>query len=91
MGLKFNPTKIEHQVTEVSYVVHLFTSQGLKQDPKKIRAVKEMPASTHKEGVLRLLGTVNYLDKFIEHKANLQGPISMLVQKDKVLEWTDCQ
>ena len=91
VGLKFNPTKIKHQVTEVGYVGHLFTSHSLKPDPEKIRAIKEMPAPTDKKGVLQLLGTVNYLDKFIEHKADLQGPISMLVQKGKVFEWTECQ
>ena len=39
------------------------------------------------EGVLRFLGTINYLDKFIEHKADLQGPISQLTQKDAAFVW----
>ena len=40
-----------------------------------------------KEGVQRLLGTVNYLDKFIENKAAIQGPISQLLQKDAAFVW----
>ena len=75
------------RVPEVSYVGHVFSSEGLKPDPNKIRAISEMPPPSDKEGVLRILGTVNYLDKFIEHKANLQEPISQLTQKDVVLVW----
>ena len=56
--------------------------QGLKPDPDKIRTISEMPPHSDKEVVLRILGTVNYLDKFIEDKANLQEPISQLTQKD---------
>ena len=87
VGLKFNPEKLKLRVSEVSYVGHLLTAQGLKPDPEKVRAIREMPAPTDKEGVLRLLGTVNYLDKFIQHKAELQGPISQLTQKDKSFVW----
>ena len=46
-----------------------------------------MPPPEDKEGVLRILGTVNYLDKFIEHKADIQGPISQLTQKDAAFMW----
>ena len=71
----------------MSYVGHLFSADGLKPDPEKIRAIKEMSPPTDKEGVLRFLGTLNYLDKFIEHKAELQGPISQLTQKDAAFVW----
>ena len=56
--------------------------QGLKPDPDKIRTISEMPPHSDKEVVLRTLRTVDYLDKFIEDKANLQEPISQLTQKD---------
>ena len=45
------------------------------------------PAPTHKEGVLWILGTITYLDKFIEHKADLQGPITQLTQNDAAFVW----
>ena len=71
IGLKFNPHKAKLRVPEVSYVGHLFTADGLKPDPEKVKAINEMPAPTDKDGILRFLGTVNYLDKFMEHKADL--------------------
>ena len=40
-----------------------------------------------KEGVLQTLGTVNYLDKIIEHNADIKEPISQLTQKDVAFVW----
>ena len=87
IGLKFNPHKAKLRVPKVSYVGHLFTADGLKPDPEKVKAFNEMPAPTDKDGILRFLGTVNYLDKFIEHKADLQGPISQLTRNDTAFVW----
>ena len=39
VGPKFNPKKKRDRVPEVSFVGHLFTSEGLKPDPEKIRAI----------------------------------------------------
>ena len=75
------------RVPEVSYVEHILSSEGLKPDPEKIRAINQMPPPTDKESVLRIQGTINCQDKFIEHKADLQGPISQLTQKDAAFVW----
>ena len=58
---------------------------------EKIRAMNDMPPPVDKEGVLRILGTVNYLDKFIEHKADIQEPSSQLTQKDAAFVWENPQ
>ena len=59
-----------------SFVGHVFSAEGLKPDSGKIRTISEMPSPSDKEDVLRIVGTFNYLNKFIEHKDNLQEPIS---------------
>ena len=59
VGLKLNTKKVKLRVPEVSYVGHLFSSEGLKPDPEKIRAINEIPPPEDKEGVVRILGTVN--------------------------------
>ena len=87
VGLKFNPKKVKLKVPEVSYVGRLFSSKSVKSDQEKIRAINEMPPPEGKEGVLRILGTVNYLDKFIKHKADMQEPTSQLTQKDAAFVW----
>ena len=61
-GLKFNPKKVKLCVPGVSFVGHAFSA-----DPVKIRTISEMSSPSNKEGVLRIVGTINYLDKFIEN------------------------
>jgi hypothetical protein len=58
----------------------------LKSDPEKVRAINKMPAPTDKDGILHFLGTVNYLDKFINHKADLQGLVSQPTGKDTAFD-----
>ena len=65
VGLKLNANKCKFGVTEVTYVGHKLTSNRLKPDPAKIRAVKDMPKPKEKADVQRFLGVVNYLSKFI--------------------------
>lgn len=42
--LKLNPAKCKFRLDQVSYVGHIFTSEGLKADPSKTKAISEMPA-----------------------------------------------
>ena len=43
-GLKIKPSKCIFLQTEVEYLEHIFTKEGIKPDPKKQKAVKEYPA-----------------------------------------------
>ena len=47
----------------------------------------EMPAPSDKKGVERLLGTVNYLAKFIPDMSTKTLPIRDLLKKDVTFEW----
>ena len=42
------------------------SAAGLQPDPKKVKAIREMPAPTEKQSIQRLLGMNNYLQKFAE-------------------------
>lgn len=87
VGLRFNPKQMKLRVPEVSKIGQVFSAKGLKPDPDKIRAVSGMPPPSGTEGVRQKQGTVNYLDKFLEQKADLQEPISQLTQKDVAFDW----
>lgn len=40
-GIKLNKDKVEYKKTEVSYLGHIISKDGLKADPKKIDAIQE--------------------------------------------------
>ena len=48
-------------------------------------------APTDKRGVERLLGTVNYLGKFIPNLASVTEPIGVLLRKDIEFQWSHQQ
>ena len=63
---------------------HAFTPESLKPDPERVRAISVMPPPSYKDVVQRVLGAINYLDKL---KADFQGPISQLNQKEAAFIW----
>ena len=73
-GLKLNAEKLKLRQPEVSFIGHIATGEGLKVDPGKVKAIREMPALTDKEGVQRLLGLAQYLGKFLPHFRCHQTP-----------------
>ena len=73
-GIALNKNKLKLRITEVPFMGHLFTKQGLKIDPDKAKAVLEMPRPEDVEGVQRLNGFVNYLSKFLPCLADHMEP-----------------
>ena len=49
----------------------VISSEGLKPDPSKVRAIVDMPDPQDKEGVKRLIGMLNFLSPFIPHKSSV--------------------
>lgn len=52
-NIKLTKEKIKPRSKEVPFMGHVITSEGLKADPVKIRAVQEMPTPTDAAGVRR--------------------------------------
>ena len=83
INLTLNKGKCVFNVKEVTYIGHKLTQEGIKADDEKVRAIKDIPAPTDKKGVERLLGTVNYLGKFIPNLA-----LRALLRKDIEFQWS---
>ena len=58
------------------------TPKGVNFQHSILLAIKDIPAPTDKKGLERLLGTVNYLGKFIPNLASVTEPIRVLLRKD---------
>ena len=50
-GLTLNPEKCKFRMTEVTYIGHILSKDGVPPDPEKIEAIRKMPAPTDKKGV----------------------------------------
>lgn len=85
--MTLNKEKCMFPSPEVSYIGHIISSEGVRPDPKKIEAITKMPPPEDKKGVERLLGTINYLAKFIPYMSRVTQPIRTLLRKDITFHW----
>ena len=90
-GIALNKNKLKLPIPEVPFMGHVFSSQGLKIDPDKAKAVLEMPRPQDVEGVQQLNGFVNYLAKFRRRLADHMEPIRRLTRQDTEFSWTEQQ
>ena len=63
--LKLNQKKCKIRVTEVSYIGHTFTSEGVKPYQRKVQAILMMPEPKTKQDLQRFIGMIQYLGKFM--------------------------
>ena len=82
----YNP-KLRVRKRQVPYVGHIIFAEGLKPDPEKVRAIKEMPPPTTKEDVRQFLGSIQYLAKFLPMLAEVETPLRELTKRDVFVHW----
>ena len=88
VNLKLNSKKMNLRRTEVKFMGHLISRDGLKPDPEKIAVVQHMPKPTGKQEMLSLLGFINYLAKFLPKLAEVAQPLRDLTLKDARFLWS---
>ena len=77
-GMTLNKNKLKLRISKVSFMGHIFSKEGIKIDPDKVKAVLEMPSPEDVEGVWRLNGFVNYLAKFYRDSLTKWSPYAVL-------------
>ena len=83
-NLKLNFHKVRVRKQQVLYVGHIISAEGLKPDPEKARAMKEMPHPTTKEDVRWFLSS---MAKFLPMLAEVETPLRELTKKDVLFHW----
>ena len=86
--IKLNHEKIDFKKTSVPYIGHLLTYEGLKADPSKIEAILSLPKPEDVAGVRHIMGTVNYLAKFLPRLSDVSKPLRELTRKNSKFAWT---
>ena len=87
LGIKLNRDKSLFCRTEVEFLGHLITSEGLKPDPGKIDAILKMERPSSVQEIQRLNGTVNYLARFLPQLSAVMQPLMMLTRKEQDWAW----
>lgn len=82
--------KLHFRLNEVPFVGHIITKDGLKLAPRKIKALREMPAPTDVSAVRQFLGMIQYLSKLLPRLVDMTKPLRE-VTKDIIFEWPEAQ
>ena len=64
---KLKPSKCNFFKTEISYLCHIFSKEGIVTDPSNVEAVRNWPKHKIPNDVRHLLGFVGYYRKFIKN------------------------
>jgi len=92
VGLKLNPAKFSFVRSELEYLGHLVTRNGLKTSPRLVEAVQEFPTPTNIKDVRRFLGLSSYYRRFIQNFAHIARPLHQLTCKGAPFTWSqECQ
>ena len=76
--ITFNREKCQFGMEQIEFFGHVFSKDGLKPSPDKVRAVKECGMPENKEAVRSFMGLAGYLDNFIENYAAIAAPLYQL-------------
>ncbi len=90
-GLTFNWAKCEINAKEMVFLGDLFTKEGLKPDPAKVQAIKDMKRPHDEQSLSRFIGLVNYLGRFIPNVSAKTAPLREINKKGNEWIWTEKQ
>ena len=91
-GLKLKPKKCRFDMTEVVYLGHVISAEGVRADPRKVSAVQEFPTPVDTKTLHSFLGLASYYRRFVPGFSIVAGPLHSLIKKDVPFIWTtECQ
>ena len=91
-GLKLKRSKCDFMKTQIQYLGHLISSNGIQLLPEKLGSIKNMPAPWSAKEVKQFLGLAGYYCKFVPWFSDLSRPLTRLTWKDILFKWTkECQ
>lgn len=90
-GLTLNRVKCKFSQREVPFLGQIVDESGIKPDPSKVAAIRNVPIPTNIGEIRRFLGTVNQMGKFAPNLADVTKPLRDLLVKGNQWVWGEAQ
>ena len=91
VGLKLNQEKSELRKTEIEFLGHMISKDGVKPHPEKVEAIKNMPDPENTTELKRVLGMITYLGRFVPGLSSTLRPVTQLLEHDTEWCWGEHQ
>eukprot|EP00794_Sanderia_malayensis_P013664 gene13664-15093_t len=89
VGIKLNKAKMQLRRSSIKFLGHIVTSEGLKPDPEKIKAIRDMKEPSNITELRGFIGMVQYLAKFLLNLSDVIEPLRKLTKQDVKWLWSD--
>jgi hypothetical protein len=91
-GIYAKLSKCQFGLEEIKFLGHIVSKDGIKADPEKVKAVKELPIPKDEKAVSRFLGMAGYYRKYIKNFSARTLNMRQLTRKDVKFTWSEeCQ
>lgn len=85
------PSKCEFFKTELGFLGHVLSGQGVKADPRKVQSIVDWPQPTTVKHVRSFLGLANYYRRYVHGFANMAAALNLLTRKNVPFVWGAAQ
>jgi hypothetical protein len=86
-GLTVKPEKVVLATQEISFWGHLVSSTGVRIDPERTPAIRDLLIPCDMKAISRFIGMVNFYHKFIPYFADIAAPLNALRKKGVKFTW----
>lgn len=87
VGLKIKLEKCSFLAKEVRYLGYIVDKNGIRPDPEKLRAIKDMPSPQGISELRSFLGMVNFYARFVQNLSGMLHPLHELLRKGEGWHW----
>lgn len=78
-GLKLSPPKSKLFQTDVKYLGHVISREGIATDPDKIEVLRSWPLPKHSKELHSFLGFTSYYRKYVQRYSHIAEPLQDLL------------
>jgi hypothetical protein len=86
-GISLNPKKTIFGVMEEKLLGHIVSREGVKVDPERVVAIKNMPLPTNKKEMKSFFGKIKFLRCFIPDFSQVVKPLNQLMKNNIRFKW----